>query len=55
MRRPAPFQTYCQLRAALGEEMPYAFFTHLLGEQKWKATHETLVRWMDLAVKAATG
>lgn len=49
------FQTYCQLRAALGEEMPYAFFTHLLGEQKWKATHETLVRWMDLAVKAATG
>lgn len=49
------FRTYCEIRAALGEIMPDADFTHTIGERKWKAKRAQLVRWMDLAVKVANG
>ncbi len=47
------FRGYCQIRAAQGEMMPEAFFTHLLGDRKWKADRATLERWMNVAVEAA--
>jgi len=49
------YRTYCSVRAAQGEVIPGAYFTHLLGDQKWKTKVDqaTFVRWMDLAVAVA--
>ena len=50
------FARYSETRAAQGELIPEAYFTHTLGDyvESWKVDRATLVRWMDLAVQAAT-
>ncbi|MEZ4316130.1 MAG: hypothetical protein R3F61_01440 [Myxococcota bacterium] len=47
------FARYTELRAALGEEEPDAYFTHALGEagKGWKADAPTTTRWFELAVE----
>ncbi|HVY48155.1 MAG TPA: hypothetical protein VHB21_19840, partial [Minicystis sp.] len=49
------FARYCEIRAALEEVIPEAYFTHMLGEHvpAWKVDRETSMRWMELAVDVA--
>jgi predicted DNA-binding WGR domain protein len=47
------FAHYAEIRAALGDESPDAYFTHQLGDRvpSWKVPKETSMRWMDMAVE----
>ncbi len=53
----AAFARYAELRAAMGEVIPEAYFTHAFADvtRKWKADEATTKRWLDLAVEAASG
>lgn len=53
----AAFASYTELRAALDEVIPEAYFTHHFADvtPEWKADPKTAERWIDLAVKAAGG
>lgn len=49
------FERYCDLRAALGDVTPEAYFTHHFADvtPKWKVSDTVTKRWLDLAVDAA--
>lgn len=51
------FAKYAELRAALGDVSPEAYFTHSFADvtPKWKADEATSQRWIDLAVESAGG
>lgn len=49
------FAQYCELRAAMGEVIPEAYFTHMFIDMKFGEVEEaTFQRWMDLAMEAAS-
>ncbi len=48
----AAFDRYCEIRAALGEVTPQAYFTHQLALE-WGAAPARVKRWVDLAVDVA--
>jgi hypothetical protein len=48
----AAFDRYCALRAAVGEVIPEAYFTHQL-DLAWGADEARVTRWIDLAVDVA--
>jgi predicted DNA-binding WGR domain protein len=49
------FARYCDLRAALGDVTPEAYFTHHFADvtPNWKVSDAVTQRWLDLAVDAA--
>jgi hypothetical protein len=51
----AAFARYCEIRSALGDVTPEAYFTHHFADvtPKWKVDDATTTRWLDLAVAAA--
>jgi hypothetical protein len=51
------FARYCELRAALDDPTPDAYFTHALADvaDRWDADPATVDRWMATAVAAAGG
>ncbi len=51
------FAAYCEIRAALDDPTPEAYFTHRLADvcSEWDVDEETAQRWIDLAVEAASG
>ena len=49
------FTRWCEIRAAQGDAIPEAYFTHALIDAKWgNADKATITRWIDLAVDAAS-
>jgi len=47
----AAFTRYCEARAAGGDCTPEAYFTHYLGDLKWKSDRDAVTRWLDQAVE----
>ncbi len=44
------FNTYCEVRAAGGDDTPEAYYTHTLAEVPWTVDGDVLERWLQLAV-----
>lgn len=47
----AAFGRYCETRAAGGDVMPEAYFTHHMADIDWKSDAETTQRWFDVAIE----
>lgn len=51
----AAYQTYCEARAAGGDPIPEAYFTHQLIDLDWKRQPQAdVTRWFDLAIEVAS-
>jgi|GEM_PF-5853270 len=50
------FERHCEIRAALDDPIPEAYFTHNLADasETWDDDEDTIGRWFDLAIEAAS-
>lgn len=50
------FERHCEIRAALDDPIPEAYFTHKLADasETWDDDEDTIGRWFDLAIEAAS-